>query len=90
MLPSYDIRGGVRGKYFERYQQGTNVVLLEEDVATVFPDSASVNRALRLLMDLAKQTSSTTKRPASTRSSTAKPRTSGPLKARSRTVARAT
>lgn len=36
MRDEYDIRGGVRGKYYERYRQGTNVVLLEEDVAAVF------------------------------------------------------
>jgi hypothetical protein len=43
----YDLRGGVRGKYFERYKAGTNVVLLEPDVAKVFRDSATVNEALR-------------------------------------------
>jgi hypothetical protein len=47
MRPEYDFRGGVRGKYYERYRQGTNVVLLEPDVAEVFRDSASVNKALR-------------------------------------------
>jgi len=47
MRPEYDLRGGVRGKYYERYRQGTNVVLLEPDVAKVFKDSATVNRALR-------------------------------------------
>ncbi len=52
--PEYDIRGGVRGKYYERYRQGTNVVLLDPDVATVFRDSESVNRALRMLIDLAR------------------------------------
>jgi hypothetical protein len=54
MRPEYDIRGGVRGKYYERYQQGTNVVLLEPDVAAVFHDSESVNRALRVLIDAAR------------------------------------
>lgn len=54
MRPEYDIRGGVRGKYYERYQQGTNVVLLDADVAAVFRDSQSVNQALRLLIDVAK------------------------------------
>jgi hypothetical protein len=39
MRDEYDIRGGVRGKYYERYQKGTNVVLLEPDVAAVFHDS---------------------------------------------------
>jgi hypothetical protein len=46
--PEYD-SGGVRGKYAERYAQGTNVVLLDPDVAEVFRDQASVNRALRAL-----------------------------------------
>ena len=54
MRPEYDILGGVRGKYYERYQQGTNVVRLEPDVAAVFHDSESVNRALRLLIDVAR------------------------------------
>ncbi len=54
MRPDYDIRGGLRGKYYERYQQGTNVVLLEPDVASVFHDSESVNRALRMLIDVAR------------------------------------
>jgi hypothetical protein len=47
MRPEYDLRGGVRGKYYERYRQGTNVVLLDPDMAEVFHDSAAVNRALR-------------------------------------------
>jgi hypothetical protein len=55
LLPEYDFSKAERGKYFKRYQQGTNVVFLEPDVAQAFTDSASVNRALRLLLDLAKQ-----------------------------------
>lgn len=55
MLPEYDFSGAVRGKYYERYRQGTNVVLLEPDVARAFKDSESVNRALRLLLDIARQ-----------------------------------
>ena len=47
MRPEYDLRGGVRGKYYEQYKQGTNVVLLEPDVAKAFRDSAAVNKALR-------------------------------------------
>lgn len=54
MRLEYDIRGGVRGKYYERYQQGTNVVVLDPDVAAVFRNSQSVNQALRLLIDVAK------------------------------------
>lgn len=53
--PEYDFSGAVRGKYYERYQQGTNLVLLDPDVARAFKDSESVNRALRLLLDLARQ-----------------------------------
>ena len=49
MLPEYDLTGGVRGKYVERYRQGTNVVLLDPDVAEKFPTSESVNEALRRL-----------------------------------------
>ena len=47
MRPEYDLRGGVPGKYYQRYRQGTNVVLLEPHVARLFPDSATVNEALR-------------------------------------------
>ena len=54
MRPEYDIRGGARGKYYERYRQGTNVVLLEPDVAAVFHDSEAVNRALRMLIEVAR------------------------------------
>lgn len=49
----YDFSGGIRGKHHMAYQEGTNVVLLEPDVARVFKDSAAVNRALRLLLELA-------------------------------------
>ncbi len=55
MRAEYDIRGGVRGKYYARYRQGTTVVVLEPDVAAVFTDSAAVNQALRLLIRLARQ-----------------------------------
>jgi hypothetical protein len=47
MRPEYDLRGGVRGKYYERYRQGTNIVLLEPDMAKIFHDSETVNLALR-------------------------------------------
>ena len=43
----YDFRGGVRGKYAQRYAEGTNVVVLDPDVAQMFPDRESVNQALR-------------------------------------------
>ncbi|AFY99532.1 hypothetical protein [Calothrix sp. PCC 6303] len=53
LLPEYDfsqLEGGVRGKYVERYQKSTNLVLLEPDVAQMFPDAHAVNEALRLLL----------------------------------------
>ncbi len=53
MRPEYDLRGGVRGKYYEQYMEGTNVVLLDPDVAAVFRDSESVNQALRVLIKAA-------------------------------------
>lgn len=54
MRAEYDIQGGVRGKYYERFRQGTNLILLEPDVAAVFHGSAAVNRALRVLIDAAR------------------------------------
>jgi len=49
------MKGGVRGKYVDRYRAGTNVVLLDPDVAKAFPTSDSVNEALRLLMQIAQR-----------------------------------
>ncbi len=59
MLPEYDFAQGVRGKHHEAYKAGTNVIFLEPDLAKVFSDSASVNRVLRLLLNLAKENVST-------------------------------
>ncbi len=56
MRPEYDFSGGVRGKYADRYRKGTNVVLLDPEVAAAFPDSTSVNDALRALLAIAKRT----------------------------------
>jgi hypothetical protein len=58
LRPEYDfskMRSGVRGKYVDRYQARTNIVLLEPDVAQAFPTSDSVNEALRLLMQIAQR-----------------------------------
>ena len=55
MLPEYDFSGGVRGKYAARYAQSNNIIMLEPDVADVFPTSEEVNEALRLLMKLARK-----------------------------------
>jgi hypothetical protein len=55
MRAEYDLRGGIRGKYYKQYMEGTNVVLLDPDVAAVFRDSDSVNQALRVLIKAAGQ-----------------------------------
>jgi hypothetical protein len=52
MRPEYDFSHAVRGVTAARYAQGTNVVLLEPDVAELFPDSRAVNEALRTLARL--------------------------------------
>ncbi len=52
--PEHDFSQGVRGKYAERYAEGTNFVVLSPDVAEAFPDSALVNRALRALIEIAR------------------------------------
>jgi hypothetical protein len=49
------MQGGVRGKYVERYRTGTNLVLLDPDVAQAFPNDAAVNEALRLLVQIAQR-----------------------------------
>jgi hypothetical protein len=49
MKEEYDFKGGERGRYAKRYAEGSNVVVLDPDVASVFPDKESVNEALRAL-----------------------------------------
>ena len=56
MRAEYDFSDGVRGKYAERYRRGTNVVLLDPELAEAFPDSKSVNDALRALVAIAART----------------------------------
>ena len=56
LRPEYDLSrlaGGIRGKYYRQAIAGTNLILIEPELAHVFRDSASVNRALRLLLDAA-------------------------------------
>jgi hypothetical protein len=56
MRPEYrreDLGKGVRGKYFEEYSKGTNLVLLSPDVAASFPTAEAVNEALRSLVRIA-------------------------------------
>jgi hypothetical protein len=55
MLDEYDFTGGRRGRYAQRFAEGTNVVLLDPDVVTEFRDSREVNDALRELLILRKR-----------------------------------
>jgi hypothetical protein len=55
MLEEYDFTGGVRGKYAKQYAEGTNVVVIDPDVAEYFPDNESVNEALRGLTAIIKR-----------------------------------
>ena len=53
MREEYDFSGGVRGKYVDRYRRGVNVALIDPELAEAFPDSKSVNDALRALVAIA-------------------------------------
>ncbi len=55
MLDEYDFSKGVRGKYALRYQEGTNIIKLDEDVRKMFPNTKAVNEALRSLAGIIKQ-----------------------------------
>jgi hypothetical protein len=52
MQPEYDFTGADRGKYAGRYAEGSNVVVLDPDVAAAFPDARAVNDALRKIAGL--------------------------------------
>jgi hypothetical protein len=65
LRPEYkreDLGAGVRGKYFEEYRKGTNLVLLSPDVASVFSTDEAVNEALRSLINLAEKSTGRTRR----------------------------
>ena len=60
---NFDYSKAVRGKYYKRLmEEGSNVIVLEPDVAKAFRDSASVNEALRSLLDLTRSTQRLTRR----------------------------
>jgi hypothetical protein len=67
LRPEYDMKqllqGAVRGKYAKRYAEGTNLVLLADDVAEAFPTAEAVNEALRLVLRLSKIPAAEDKRP---------------------------
>ncbi len=58
LRPEYDLqqllKGGVRGKYAEQYREGSNLVLLDPEVARAFPNDEAVNEALRLVLQLSR------------------------------------
>ncbi len=58
MRDEYDFSAGVRGKYAARFARGSNVIILDPDVAQAFPDSEAVNSALRALKEIARRHSS--------------------------------
>jgi len=67
LRPKYkreDLGVGVRGKYFEEYRKGTNLVLLSPDVAKIFSTEEAVNEALRSLISLAEKSTGRTSRSA--------------------------
>ena len=55
LLPEYDFSGAVRGKHHLAFKAGTNVVVLDPDVSKCFKDSAHVNRVLRMVLTLARE-----------------------------------
>jgi hypothetical protein len=57
MWMEYDFSRGVRGNYARWYAQGTNVVVLEPDVARIFPNAEAVNRSLQALASIIPQQS---------------------------------
>lgn len=57
LLPEYDfasMKGGIRGKYVNKYRAGTNLVLLDPEVAEAFPTDAAVNQALRAVLSISR------------------------------------
>lgn len=56
-----DLGSGVRGKYLKNYQEGTNLVLLNPEIADVFHNDEDVNEALRALIEIAQKTTDTAK-----------------------------
>ena len=57
MKPEYDFSGGVRGKYLDAYRRASNLVAIDEDLLEAFPDSESVNKALRHVLAESKKQS---------------------------------
>jgi hypothetical protein len=84
MQSEYDFSSGVRGKHHQAYKAGTNVVFLEPDLIEAFPDSASVNQALRLLVKLSRSKALSSSRPSKALTPTSRARKKTKSKRRSR------
>jgi hypothetical protein len=63
MLEEYDFSSAIRGKYSKRYAEGTNVVVIDPDVAEYFPNHEAVNEALRGLTNIIKRRKKTEQMP---------------------------
>ncbi|HEY5637497.1 MAG TPA: hypothetical protein VIS77_11435 [Burkholderiales bacterium] len=72
MRPEYDFSGGVRGKYYRRYVESSNVVVIDADIHERFKNSAAVNDALRTLIRAAGKKQVVKKRPVRTRAKAAR------------------
>jgi hypothetical protein len=65
LRPEYglsQLKGGVRGKYYRRAAAGTNLVLIDPDLASLFPDAGAVNRALRVIAEAARSATTSKRR----------------------------
>ena len=65
LRPEYNLaqlKGGVRGKYYKRAAAGTNLILIEPDLMSLFPDAKAVNRALRVLAEAGQSAAASTRR----------------------------
>jgi hypothetical protein len=83
MREEYDfseLQGGVRGKYYQQAKVGTNLVLIDPDLAKVFPDGESVNRALRLLLEAANDATEASRRSRKGAKKALKPRPKKPAR----------
>jgi hypothetical protein len=56
MLPEYDFKGAVKGKYADRLEAGSNVVVIAPELVALFPDSETVNETLRAVADMVRRT----------------------------------
>ncbi|MGA1871715.1 MAG: hypothetical protein ACMUJM_24570 [bacterium] len=67
MLEEYDFSNAIKGKYVKRYEEGTNVIVIDQDVAKFFPDHDSVNQALRSIIQIIKNQKNKVAEPSNTR-----------------------